>query len=265
MIWEAFALRYATADRNGDSNLLGRIDLHDTPMPIDYYVWLLRSGDTAIVVDTGFSPAGGQVRGRALLRTVGEALGALHVDPARVQDVIITHLHYDHAGELGLFPGARFHLQEREMAFATGRHMCAACIRYAYTVDDVVDMVRAVYADRVVFHNGKGEVAPGVTLHRVGGHTRGLQMVRVETARGPVVLASDAAHFYANLRTGTPFPIVFDMGEMASGWAKARRLAGGDESRIVPGHDPLVRALYPSVPGTDGEVVKLHEPPGPEP
>ena len=265
MLWEVFALRYARHERSADMNLLGRADLHDLPMPMDYFVWLLRSGETSIVVDTGFSPEGARARNRILLCSVGDALRRLGTDPAEVRNVVLTHLHYDHAGELGLFPAARFHLQEREMAFATGRHMCAGCIRQAYTVDDVVAMVRAVYADRVVFHDGKGTVAPGVTLHRVGGHTDGLQMVRVDTARGPVVLASDASHYYANMRTGTPFPIVFDMGDMAGGWAKARRLAGGDETRIVPGHDPLVREIYPAVPGTDGEAVMLHRAPAPLP
>ena len=73
------------------------------------------------------------------------------------------------------------------MGFATGRHMCQACIRYPFDVEDVVRMVRAVYAERVVFHDGDAELDEGLTLHKVGGHSAGLQMVRVETARGPIV------------------------------------------------------------------------------
>ncbi len=138
-------------------------------------------------------------------------------------------------GSLDQFPQARFHLQDREMAFATGRNMCFGCLRHAFEVEDVITMVRAVYADRVSFLDGDGEIAPGVTLHRVGGHTDGLQMVRVQTARGTVVLASDAAHFYGNLERENPFPIIFDLGAMAQGWRQARRLAEGDETRIVPG------------------------------
>ena len=59
-------------------------------------------------------------------------------DPASIRDVVITHLHYDHAGNLNLFPNARFHLQDREMQFATGRHMCMGCMRGAFDVEDVV-------------------------------------------------------------------------------------------------------------------------------
>ncbi len=261
-MWEVFALRYATKqDRTARDNFITPPDAHDGPMPIDYFVWLLRDGARTIVVDTGFSAQTGTARGRALLRPVGDMLADMGVDAAEVTDVIVTHLHYDHAGNLPLFPRAQLHLQEREMAFATGRNMCFGCMRYAFEVEDVVAMVRALYAGRVTFHAGEGEVAPGVSVHGVGGHTDGLQMVRVQTARGPVVLASDAAHFYANLVLELPFPIVYDLGAMAQGWRTARRLAG-DEARVIPGHDPAVLRRYPAWQG-NGEIACLHEPPGP--
>ena len=228
MLWEVFALRYGTQARTAGMNFIGAADPHDRPMPLDYFVWLLRSAGREIMVDTGFRGEGELTRGRRILRPVGSALEALGTDPASVKDVVITHLHYDHAGNLDLFPNARFHLQEREMAFATGRHMCAACIRHTFDVEDVVRMVRAVYAERVIFHDGDDEIAPGVSVHHVGGHTDGMQMVRVETERGPVVLASDASHFYANIERALPFPIVFNLGDMVQGWSRALRLAGND-------------------------------------
>ena len=122
-------------------------------------------------------------------------------------------------------------------------------------------MVRALYADRVRFHDGEAEVAPGVTVHRVGGHSDGLQMVRVETARGPLVLASDASHYFANMQRQNPFPVVYDVGAIASGWKRALALAGGDESLVIPGHDPMLRSRFPALPGSDGEVVALHSEP----
>ena len=242
MQWEVYALRYGDQQRTRGMNFIGAGDPHDTPMPLDFYVWLLRSGSRVIAVDTGFAKVGAPARGRRILRDVATAYADLGCDPAEVEDVIVTHLHYDHAGNLDLFPNATFHLQEREMGFATGRHMCVACVRHAFDVEDVVKMVRALYAGRVRFHSGDGEVAPGVSVHHVGGHTDGLQMVRVQTARGPLVLASDASHFYANIGDGLPFPIVFNVGDMAAGWGRARALAEGREEMIVPGHDPRVRA-----------------------
>ena len=91
------------------------------------------------------------------------------------------------------------------MSYATGRCMCNGLLRHPFSVEHVTLMVRHVYGERVTFHSGDGEVAPGVTVHRVGGHSDGLQVVRVETARGPVVLASDAAHYYGNLHAQARF------------------------------------------------------------
>jgi glyoxylase-like metal-dependent hydrolase (beta-lactamase superfamily II) len=258
--WEAYAIRYGRHERTAQHNhLLPVADPHEA-MPLDYFVWLLRNPATGhdVVVDTGFDEECAARRGRTISRPVAECLRAMGSDPARVRDVVITHLHYDHAGSIGLFPDARIHIQDREMAFATGRHMCTACIRLPFEAEHVVAMVRALFADKVQFHDGEGEVAPGVTLHRVGGHSDGLQVVRVETATGPLVLASDAMHFYANESTGNPFPIIFDLGAMTQGWRIARRLAGGDMARVIPGHDPAVRTRFPRVPGQGEEVVALH-------
>jgi glyoxylase-like metal-dependent hydrolase (beta-lactamase superfamily II) len=256
--WEVYALRYATHDRTARENFLNAADPHDAPMPLDFFVWLLRGPDQEILVDTGFGPEVAAKRGRRIARPVDEALRSLGSRPESIREVIITHLHYDHAGNLDLFPNARFHLQDREIAYATGRHMCSACLSRTFEVEDVVRMVRAVYAGRTVFHDGDDEIAPGVSVHHVGGHTDGLQMVRVETASGPLVLASDASHFYANMATENPFPILFDLGAMIQGWRIARRLAGGVEDRIVPGHDPEVLRRFPAVPGSGGETVALH-------
>jgi glyoxylase-like metal-dependent hydrolase (beta-lactamase superfamily II) len=134
-----------------------------------------------------------------------------------------------------------------------------ALLRHPFAVDDVVTMVRCVYAERVEFHDGSGEIAPGVTVHRVGGHSNGLQVVRVATSRGPVVLASDAAHFYANIERRNPFPIVYNVGDMIEGWRTLEHLAG-DPARIVPGHDPLVCAIYPKA-SARAEAYALHLPP----
>ena len=97
----------------------------------------------------------------------------------------------------------------------------------------------------VRFHDGDEEIAPGITLHRIGGHTMGLQVMRVWTRRGWVMMASDAAHFYANMEEGRPYPVVFNTAEMLEGFATLRRLASSAD-HIIPGHDPLVLARYPA-------------------
>jgi glyoxylase-like metal-dependent hydrolase (beta-lactamase superfamily II) len=137
--------------------------------------------------------------------------------------------------------------------------MCHGLLRHPFSVEDVTLMVRHVYSERVTFYDGDGTVAPGITVQRLGGHSDGLQVVRVETRRGPVVLASDATHFYGNMQRKNPFPIVYNIGDMMEGWAALERLAG-DPDRIIPGHDPKVRALYPQVDGNP-DIIALHEPP----
>src|SRR3954465_4033093 len=214
-------------------------------MPLDYFVWLIRGAGREIVVDTGFSAAVAAKRGRDHLRCPAGSLSLLGVDARAVKDVVVTHLHYDHVGNFDLFPAATLHLQELEMRYATGRYMCSECFRGAFDVEDVVGMVRRVYEGRVRFHDGDTQLALGISLHLIGGHTMGLQVVRIATRRGWLVLASDASHFYANMQQVRPFPIVWSVADMVDGYAKLRSLAESP-SHIIPGHDPLVLQRYPA-------------------
>jgi len=109
----------------------------------------------------------------------------------------------------------------------------------------------------VRFHDGDAELAPGLTLHAVGGHSAGLQVVRVATRRGHVVIASDASHFYAHMEGGRCFPITFDLGAVLEGYRKLRELADSP-AHIIPGHDPLVMRRYPAPrEELDGVVARL--------
>jgi len=254
--YEIYAIKYAHHARTASANFLGG-DPHDGPMPMDYFVWLVRGHGREIVVDTGFNAAVAAQRGRQISRPVEDGLRLMGVDASKVEDVVITHLHYDHVGNFDLFANATFHLQDLEMQYATGRCMTVEALRHPYELEDVVGMVRRVYAGRVRFHDGEGEVAPGVTLHHVGGHTMGLQVVRVATRRGWVVLASDASHYYANMEQGRPFPIVYNVGDMVQGWRRARELAESAD-HVIPGHDPEVLARYPAPEGKlQGIVARL--------
>jgi glyoxylase-like metal-dependent hydrolase (beta-lactamase superfamily II) len=246
--YEVYALKYAHHARRASENFIGGVgggDAHDGPMPLDYFVWLVRGAGIELVVDTGFSAAMARKRGRDHLRCPADALRLLDVDAAQVRDVVITHLHYDHVGNFELFPAAALHLQELEMRYATGRYMCSECFRGAYEAEDVAGMVRRVYEGRVRFHDGDTELYPGISLHLIGGHTMGLQVVRIATRGGWLVLASDASHFYANMEQARPFPIVWSVAEMIDGYARLRQLAASPR-HIIPGHDPLVLERYPA-------------------
>ncbi|MBT4042302.1 MAG: N-acyl homoserine lactonase family protein [Rhodospirillaceae bacterium] len=259
--YELFAIRYGSvAGRLRRDNFIiapdHPADPHDGPMPLDYFVWAIVNENRTIVVDTGFEYSEAEKRGRKITRLPRDGLEIIGINADTVEDVIITHLHYDHAGTLDDFPAARFHLQESEMNYATGKHMCHAPFGHAYAADHVCTMVRRVFDGRVVFHDGDREVAPGISVHWIGGHTAGVQCVRVLTKRGWVVLASDASHFYENMEGIAPFPIVYSAADMVQGYSKMRDLADSSK-HIIPGHDPLVMQRYPVAQSGQQDVIRL--------
>ncbi len=254
--YEIYAIKYAWRDAKRTNHFVGG-DPHDASMPMDYFVWLVRNAERTIVIDTGFTQSMAEQRKRIFLRTPAEGLALMGCKAAEVKDVVITHLHYDHVGTFQDFPAAQFHLQDAEMAYATGRHMRHKQFNHGYEVDEVVGMVRLVYKDRVTFYRGEAELAPGISLHHIGGHTAGLQCVRVHTARGWVVVASDTSHYYEHFEKGRVFATTFHLGDTLDGYAKLRQLADS-EKHIVPGHDPLVMQRYPAaLPELKDIVVRL--------
>nr|WP_211110471.1 N-acyl homoserine lactonase family protein [Acuticoccus mangrovi] len=252
-------IRYARQDRNRPANFYGG-DPHDTPMPIDYFNWVITNDERTFVVDTGFDAAGAIRRGREMLKPIDTGLAALGLRPDTIENVIITHMHYDHAGNTEMFPAARYHIQESEMSFVTGKCMCHELLRHPFEEEDVVAMVRKVFAGRVDFYDGDYEIAPGISLHRIGGHSRGLQSVRVKTARGPVVLASDAAHYYEHLEQDRAFAVFENLSDLLEGYRILRRLAPTPQ-HIVPGHDPQVFQRYPAAENMEGWAVRVDLPP----
>lgn len=262
--YEIIAVRYATRPGRRAGNFLGG-DPHDADMPLDYYFWVVRNAERMVLVDTGFNEDMAAPRGRTLLIRPVDALRRLGIAAGDVRDTIITHLHNDHAGTVADYPNAHFHIQDDEMAFATGRHMCHRRLRHPYFIGHVLHMVQMVHGDRVTFHKGEGEVAPGITVHQAAGHSPGLQAVRVRTRRGFVVLASDASHHYEHVEQDRCFPVLVSVVDMLESFRTLRRLADGPD-HIIPGHDPLVMARYPSAgPELEGLAVRLDREPLPQP
>ncbi|MEZ5765414.1 MAG: N-acyl homoserine lactonase family protein [Xanthobacteraceae bacterium] len=243
--YEIYAVKYAHhGPRMASLNFIGG-DPHETSHDLDFYVWAVFNKDRTIVVDTGFDETMAKRRDRTILKPVASALAAAGIAPEKVDDVIITHLHYDHSGNYDAFPNARYHLQDCEMDFATGRCMCDEKMRVAFEADDVTALVRKVFAGRVAYHDGDEQLAPGISVHHIGGHSKGLQAVKVKTARGDVVLASDGVHLYEHLDQNKVFPITYSADDAVAGYAKLRKLAPS-VNHIIPGHDPAVLQRYPA-------------------
>src|ERR1700731_4722620 len=137
--YELFAIRYATRDAQRAAHFIGG-DPHDGPMPMDYFVWVAKGGGKTFVIDTGFKAEVSQKRARTFLRDPVAGLSALGIDADAVEDVILTHLHYDHVGNFDRFPKARFHLQERELAYATGRYMHYPRLSHSFESSPAADL-----------------------------------------------------------------------------------------------------------------------------
>jgi glyoxylase-like metal-dependent hydrolase (beta-lactamase superfamily II) len=143
------------------------------------------------------------------------------------------------------------------MAYATGRCMCHRALRLPFEVEDVIAMVRKVFTGRCAFHDGEDQIVPGVTVHHIGGHSKGLQSVRVKTRLGHIVLAADASHLYTHIDGGRVFPLVYNVEEVVEGYETLKKLASAPR-HVVPGHDPAVLTRYPAAKsGLEGWVARL--------
>jgi glyoxylase-like metal-dependent hydrolase (beta-lactamase superfamily II) len=92
---------------------------------------------------------------------------------------------------------------------------------------------------------------------KIGGHSKGLQCVRVKTKRGIVVVASDCIHLYSHIDEGRVFPITYSIGDTLEGYKTIEKLATSRQ-HIVPGHDPEVLKIYPAAkPGLEERVARL--------
>ena len=95
-IYEVYAVKYATRDGTRSANFIGG-DPHDGPMPMDYFVWLVRNAERTFVVDVGFSEAMARQRKRTFLRTPSEGLALLGVRAATVK---ISRMRLSRSAEL---------------------------------------------------------------------------------------------------------------------------------------------------------------------
>ncbi|MFD2415913.1 N-acyl homoserine lactonase family protein [Amycolatopsis pigmentata] len=222
----------------------------DEPIRMDYFFWIIRNEQRTVLVDTGFSRAGGTARKRTFLLEPARAYAALDVDPAARPTVIVTHAHYDHIGNLGLFPDSPLILARSEYDFWTGRHAKRTQFHHSVEDEEIDALVAAHAAGNVRTFSGRLEVAPGIEVIEVGGHTPGQSVVLVDTSDGPVLLASDAIHYYEEYEQDRPFTFVADLVEMYDAFDLIRTMAGqGRVRHLVSGHDPDTLARFTPVEG----------------
>jgi glyoxylase-like metal-dependent hydrolase (beta-lactamase superfamily II) len=222
----------------------------DEPVDMDYFFWLVRSAERTVVVDTGFSRAGGAARRRTFLVDPSAAFDALGVDRAAGPQVVVTHAHYDHIGNLSLFPASPVILAAREYEFWTGPYRDRTMFHHSVDDDDLAHLEKAYADGRVTLFSDRHEVAPGIELIEIGGHTPGQSAVLVQTSDGPVLLASDAVHYYEEYEQDRPFAFVADLVGMYAGFDRIRAMvADGTVRHLVSGHDPATLERFAPVTG----------------
>lgn len=243
-MYEVYALKYGERDTTA-CQFFYREASH-APITLHYFVWLILGGPHPVLVDTGFLDDDARERGIRNYVSPAAVVERAGVKAADVPLALITHLHYDHWAGHSLFPAAEFWIQHDEITFWTGPYARYAAFRQSANVEAMTRLIPLNYASRVRIVNGTHEVLPGLHVHRVGGHTAGLQIVTVKTARGTVVLTSDASHFYRNVETRQPVQIITSLPEMLEAFETIHALAGS-ERLIVAGHDPQVAERFKPV------------------
>jgi glyoxylase-like metal-dependent hydrolase (beta-lactamase superfamily II) len=261
--YEVYAVRYGTTHGRIRAQNFVMEPKPNEPLAMELYFWVLIGGGETIVIDTGMHPDKAARQGHTMLITPAAALEALGVGVGDVRTVILTHLHYDHVGQVDAFPNARFLLQAEEMSYATGPWMEKPWFRRFYESDEIAKVVGHLYDGRLELHGHERRLTDGLSLHWVGGHSAGQEIVRVRTARGWMVLASDALHYYEEYERGIPFSVTLDVLGMMGAHDRIRELADSDD-HVIPGHDPRVAEIYPAVSNeVAGKVFCLHVRPTP--
>lgn len=246
--YEVIAVRYGTR-RTVRSEVFLNYGLYgepDGPIGMDYFFWVVRNHQRTVVVDTGFSRTSAASRGRTLLVDPPEAFAALGVRPEDAPTVVVTHAHYDHIGNLGHFDRSPVVVAQAELDFWSGRHAGRTQFHHLAEDDELRALAEAVRQGRAITFEERYLVADGIEVARVGGHTPGQAMVRVHTAVGDVLLASDAVHYYEEYERDMPFVSAANLVDMYAAFDTIRAMVeGGQVAHLVAGHDPGTFDRFP--------------------
>jgi glyoxylase-like metal-dependent hydrolase (beta-lactamase superfamily II) len=244
--YEIYALKYAGPFVRTGAHLMWYRDW-DTEEKINYYIWCIKGAGEIVVVDTGVTPALALERELEGYVNPAEVLARIDVKAEDVRHVVITHMHFDHANGVSLFPRATFYVQEEEYRFWADDPVAT---RPPFA--SVSDAASTAYlaslegSDRLVLLKGDQQIMPGINCLLAPGHTVALQAVAVHTARGTAILGSDCAHVFRNYHEDWPSVLIVDLVGWMRTYDKLREAASAPDL-LFPGHDRRMLEDFPQV------------------
>jgi len=246
--YEIYAVRYATLANFPVASLVAGAD-RSRRLDIAMMIWVLKGNDGRVaLVDAGFhrDQYFRQFTVRDFVKP-SEAIAPLGLKPEDVTDLLITHMHWDHAGGIDLFPAARVWIQKDEFDYYAGDAWQSRSTHGGIDPDDVLEIVKRNTQGKVSFVRGDDDTSlSGITFGVGGKHTWASQFVSVQTRVHTVVLASDNMYLYENLDTHTPISQTLDAASNLRTQDRMKSIAS-EPHLLVPGHDPAVFARFPRV------------------
>ena len=244
--YEIYGIRYATLKDFSVAGLVAGAD-KSRKMDIAMMIWLIKGGGRNILFDCGFYREQFMRQWHpADYERPSVALERAGLKPEDITDVIISHIHWDHADGFDLFPKAKIWIQKDELEYYAGEAW-QGHPRTAADPEDIVALVKANTEGKVELVNGDAqEIIPGVTCYIGGKHTYQSQYVSVSTAAGMVVLASDNAYLNENLEKHVPIAATLDAQSNLRAQDRMKQLAASPKL-ILTGHDPAVMKNFPEV------------------
>ncbi|WP_144475772.1 N-acyl homoserine lactonase family protein [Cytobacillus oceanisediminis] len=225
---------------------------------LPFFYNLIQNKDHNILFDIGYrnDSADGQkdwskLFGGSDIEAPAEVLKKVNLTPNEIDTIILSHLHFDHAGNIDQFPKAHFYVQKEELDGWVSSLSLPDKVRewvwLATDIDHINDLMEVAAENRLtLIEEDNFEVAEGVKVHKAKGHTFGTQAVSVETKKGTYALAQDVVYTYENATDYKPLGLGLDNLEQVMSIHKVNELVGGNVDSIIPGHDIAVFDQYPT-------------------
>jgi glyoxylase-like metal-dependent hydrolase (beta-lactamase superfamily II) len=243
-----------------------------TPVPMIFSL-LQSSGGERILIDTGFA-SGASMTGpgfKDFIRS-DEILARHDIAAKDIDTLVLTHLHFDHAGNLDAFPNARIFVQLYEYESwkkVLGRYGAGGVTKDRWVFSSLDEnnfraLDRAIAEGRVIFLDGDHQLRDGVTCRLARDtHSFGIQWLEVATSGGTFALAGDVCYsYFCAERMWPPGYLQGNPWNMMEEIERIRKVAGDDLARLLPGHDIAIFDRHRSGHSHGVRLAELHLAPG---